>query len=81
MTSISSRLAESVGGRLHEAGFPGPGGDLDAVAHTELVLDAGKVTLDRAQRDEQLARDLDVGAAPGDLPSHFSLALESGTIG
>jgi len=51
---------------VHDPVLPGPGGDFYPVAGAELVLDAGDVCLDRAERDEQLGCDLLVGAAPDD---------------
>jgi hypothetical protein len=51
---------------VHDPVFPGPGGYFYSVANAELVLDAGDVGLDCAERDEQLGSDFLVGPSPGD---------------
>jgi sirohydrochlorin ferrochelatase len=47
----------------NQTALPGPGRDLDSVTHAELSLHAGQVSLDGAERDEQLGGDLGVGPA------------------
>src|SRR5579875_855232 len=69
------RRALSLPRRGHEAAFPGPGGDLHPVPRPGLGLDVRQVRLGSAERDEELARDLGVGASacvrPDDLRPPF----------
>lgn len=62
----------------HHAGAPGPCGDLDAVAGSELHADAACVRLDRRQGDEQISGDLLVGAAEGDRSGDLELTVGQG---
>jgi methionyl-tRNA synthetase len=62
----------------HPTRLPGPPGDLDAVAHTQLALDVGDVALHRAQRDVQLLADLGVGQAAGERSDDVLLPLGQG---
>src|SRR4051812_25751792 len=76
-TSATSATSGSAGIGSRSAdqpALPGPGGDLDPVLHVELGLHAAQVGLDRADRDEQLGGDLQVGQALRDQLHHLELA-------